>query len=78
MSSRPAAAASMPMRLAGSIDTGSDAQGYHFEAGVGSLNQAYDLSGGLGGISTGNGGDVTLIAGGNVMSVLPTVNGYYL
>jgi filamentous hemagglutinin family protein len=62
--------------LAGNIDTGSDAQGYHFEAGVGSLDQAYDLSGGLGGISTGNGGDVTLVAGGNVTSVLPTVNGY--
>jgi filamentous hemagglutinin family protein len=57
--------------LAGNIDTGSDAQGYHFESGVDSLNQAYDFSQGLGGISTAAGGDVTLIAGGNVTSYLP-------
>jgi filamentous hemagglutinin family protein len=62
--------------LAGNIDTGSDAAGYVFESGVDSLNQAYDLSGGLGGISTAAGGDVTLIAGGDVTSVLPGVNGY--
>lgn len=62
--------------LAGNIDTGSDAQGYHFESAVGSLSEAYDLSGGLGGISTANGGDVTLIAGGNVTSVLPTAGGF--
>jgi filamentous hemagglutinin family protein len=62
--------------LAGNIDTGSDARGYHFESAVSSLDQAYDLSGGLGGISTAAGGDVTLIAGGDVTSVLPGVNGY--
>src|SRR5208283_5697991 len=44
--------------LEGSIDTGSDAQGYHFESSASSLGTAYDLSGGvagqtsLGGIST--------------------------
>jgi filamentous hemagglutinin family protein len=63
--------------LKGNINTGSDAQGYHFNTHVGSLGQAYDLSDGLGGISTAAGGDVTLIAGGNVSSVLPTLNGYY-
>jgi filamentous hemagglutinin family protein len=63
--------------LAGNIDTGSDAVGYVFESAVSSLDQAYDLSGGLGGISTGAGGDVTLIAGGNVTSVSPAVNGYF-
>jgi filamentous hemagglutinin family protein len=62
--------------LAGNIDTGSDAQGYYFESAVSSLDQAYDLSDGLGGVGTAGGGDVTLIAGGNVASVLPTVNGY--
>ena len=62
--------------LAGNIDTGSDALGYNFESAVSSLDQAYDLSVGLGGISTAAGGDVTLIAGGDVTSVLPGVNGY--
>jgi hypothetical protein len=57
--------------LAGSIDTGSDAQGYVFANSASSLNAAYNLSGGLGGISTMAGGDVTLIAGGDVTSVLP-------
>ena len=57
--------------LAGNIDTGSDAQGYFFKANASSLSQAYNLSDGLGGISTAAGGDVTLIAGGNVTSVLP-------
>ena len=57
--------------LAGSIDTGSDAQGYLFSSGVNSLSQAYNLNDGLGGISTAAGGDVTLMAGGNVSSVLP-------
>jgi filamentous hemagglutinin family protein len=61
--------------LAGSIDTGSYAHGYHFNGGN-SLGTAYDLNGGvsqitLGGISTAAGGDVTLIAGGNVTSFLP-------
>ncbi|MGA3284025.1 MAG: filamentous hemagglutinin N-terminal domain-containing protein [Verrucomicrobiota bacterium] len=64
--------------LAGNIDTGSDAQGYYFDTygTATSLSQAYNLSDGLGGISTAAGGDVTLIAGGNVTSVLPVnVNG---
>jgi filamentous hemagglutinin family protein len=63
--------------LAGNIDTGSDAQGYFFESGAGSLNEAYDLSDGLGGISTAAGGDVSLTAGGDVTSVLPGVNGFF-
>jgi filamentous hemagglutinin family protein len=57
--------------LAGNIDTGSDAQGYFFESDAASLAGAYDLSDGLGGISTAAGGDVNLMAGGNVTSVLP-------
>jgi hypothetical protein len=43
--------------LKGNIDTGSDAHGYTFETGVSSLDQAYDFSDGLGGISTAAGGD---------------------
>ena len=62
--------------LAGNIDTGSDAQGYHFESGADSLDDAYDLSGGLGGISTAAGGNVNLTAGGNVTSILPANNGF--
>jgi len=64
--------------LAGNIDTGSDAQGYYFSIGsVSSLSAAYNLSDGLSGISTEAGGDVTLIAGGNVTSVLPGSGVYY-
>jgi len=64
--------------LAGNIDTGSDAQGYYFSIGsVNTLSAAYNLSDGLGGISTEAGGNVTLIAGGNVTSVLPGNGGYY-
>jgi filamentous hemagglutinin family protein len=64
--------------LKGNIDTGSDAQGYYFSIGsVNSLSQAYNLSDGLGGISTEAGGDVTLIAGGDVKSVLPGNGVYY-
>ena len=63
--------------LAGNIDTGSDAQGYHFVSNVGFLSAAYNLQNGLGGISTAAGGDVTLIAGGNVTSVLPGKGVYY-
>ena len=67
--------------IAGSIDTGSDAQGYHFNANAGTLAKAYDVNGGvgqvtLGGISTAAGGNVTLTAGGDVTSVLPG-NGHY-
>ncbi|HTY89318.1 MAG TPA: filamentous hemagglutinin N-terminal domain-containing protein [Candidatus Acidoferrum sp.] len=60
--------------LAGNIDTGDYAQGYHFDSGTG---PAYDLNSGLGGISTAAGGDVTLIAGGNVTSLLPGKGTYY-
>ena len=67
----------MAHALAGSIDTGSDAEGYHFENVANSLSTAYDLSDGLGGISTAAGGNVTLMAGGNVTSVLPGFGGYY-
>src|ERR1035437_4944403 len=63
--------------LSGNIDTGSDAQGYHFELGAATIASAYDLSDGLGGISTAAGGDVNLTAGGNVTSVLPANRGYY-
>jgi filamentous hemagglutinin family protein len=63
--------------LAGSVDTGSDAQGYYFSSSASSLSQAYNLQDGLGGISTEAGGDVTLIAGGNVTSVLPGKGVYY-
>ena len=63
--------------LTGNIDAGSDAQGYHFTSSASSLDNAYNLSGGLGGISTAAGGDVSLIAGGNVSTVLPGNKGYY-
>ncbi|MFZ0828466.1 MAG: hypothetical protein WAO02_13685, partial [Verrucomicrobiia bacterium] len=63
--------------LKGKIDTGDYAQGYHFNSGASSLSTAYDLSDGLGGISTAAGGDVTLIAGGDVTSVLPGFGSYY-
>jgi filamentous hemagglutinin family protein len=63
--------------LSGNIDTGSDAQGYHFISNVGSLSAAYNLSDGLGGISTEAGGDVNLTAGGDVTSVLPGKGVYY-
>ena len=56
--------------LAGSIYTGSDAQGYYFEPNASSIATAYDLGSGsnvkLGGISTAAGGDVNLTAGGSV------------
>ncbi len=63
--------------LFGSIDTGSDAQGYHFTSNAGSLSQAYNLSDGLGGIGTEAGGNVNLTAGGDVTSVLPANRGFY-
>ncbi len=65
----------MAHALTGSIDTGSDPQGYHFNRNAGSLDNAYTVSQNLGGISTETGGDVTLIAGGNVTSILPGRNG---
>ncbi|MGD0743794.1 MAG: filamentous hemagglutinin N-terminal domain-containing protein [Verrucomicrobiota bacterium] len=63
--------------LAGSIDTGSDAQGYHFVNNAASLGAAYNLNNGLGGISTAGSGSVTLVAGGNVTSVLPGKGAFY-
>jgi filamentous hemagglutinin family protein len=63
--------------LAGNIDTGSDAQGYHFVPNATTIGNAYNLSHGLGGISTAAGGDVNLTAGGNVTSILPGNKGYY-
>jgi len=60
--------------LAGNIDTGSDAQGYAASSST-SLNYPYSLADGLGGISTGAGGNVSLTAGGNVTSVLPIGTG---
>jgi len=61
--------------LKGNIDTGSDAQGYHFNTSANSFSSAYDLSKGLGGISTAAGGNVNLTAGGNVTTVLPISSG---
>ncbi|MDD5138774.1 MAG: filamentous hemagglutinin N-terminal domain-containing protein [Verrucomicrobiales bacterium] len=63
--------------LAGNIGCGTFAQGCTFKNSATSIDKAYDLSGGLGGISTVAGGDVNLIAGGNVTSVLPGNKGYY-
>jgi len=63
--------------IAGNIDTGSDAQGYHFVNSAGSPGAAYNLQNGLGGISTAAGGNITLVAGGNVTSVLPGKGVYY-
>jgi hypothetical protein len=63
--------------LAGNIDSGSDAQGYHFISNAHSLGAAYNFQDGLGGISTEAGGNVTLIAGGNVTSILPGKGSYY-
>jgi filamentous hemagglutinin family protein len=61
--------------LTGNIDCGSDAQGYYFVPNASSLANAYNLSHGLGGISTEAGGDVNLTAGGNVTSILQGVSG---
>jgi filamentous hemagglutinin family protein len=63
--------------LTGNINTGSAAQGYFFKPNATTIGQAYDLSHGLGGISTAAGGDVNLTAGGNVASVLPGNKGYF-
>jgi len=61
--------------LAGNIDTGSNPQGYIFTS-ADSAGQGYFIapSVGVGGISTCAGGDLNLTAGGNVTSVLPTIN----
>jgi filamentous hemagglutinin family protein len=63
--------------LTGNIDTGSDAQGYTFVPNATTIGTAYNLSHGLGGISTMAGGDVNLTAGGNISSVLPGKKGYF-
>ena len=63
--------------LTGSIDTGSSGQGYAFKLNASSILTAYDLSHGLGGISTMAGGDVNLTAGGNISSVLPGKKGFF-
>ena len=64
--------------LAGSIDTGSYAQGYIIQP-ASSASQGYiiDSGYGIGGISTLAGGNVNLTAGSDVTSVLPANNGYY-
>jgi filamentous hemagglutinin family protein len=57
--------------LSGTIITGGDPQGYHINPGATTIGAAYDLSHGLGGISTAAGGSVSLTAGGDVSSYLP-------
>ena len=54
--------------LSGDINTGSNAKGYVFSTS----SLGYTPSINLGGISTTAGGDVTLTAGGNIYSFLPT------
>ena len=57
--------------VAGSINTGTSTAGYVFvPTGVG-----YEVNPGLGGISTAAGGNVTLNAGKDIVSYLPTGNG---
>ena len=63
--------------LKGNIDTGSSGQGYYFVPNASTIADAYNLSHGLGGISTMAGGSVNLTAGGNVTSVLPGNKGYF-
>lgn len=55
--------------VGGSINTGTKANGYQF------LPTGYQVSSDLGGISTANGGDVTLTAGLDVISYLPIAGG---
>jgi len=64
--------------LAGSIDTGGNAQGYLYRSASSSVG-GYSISTGLGigGISTTAGGDVNLTAGKDVSSILPGKDGYY-
>ncbi len=63
--------------LKGNINTGSSGQGYFFNQNATTLDTAYDLSHGLGGMSTMAGGDVNLTAGGDIFSVLPGKKGYF-
>ena len=61
--------------LSGNIDTGGYAQGYVYQTPDLGAPYTIDPSLSVGGISTAAGGDVTLIAGGNVQSILPAANG---
>jgi filamentous hemagglutinin family protein len=56
--------------LAGSVNTGTDAYGYDFYP-AGAYPTYYVVDSGLGGISTANGGNVTINAGLDVVSYLP-------
>jgi filamentous hemagglutinin family protein len=55
--------------LSGSINTGTSANGFDF------LNGGYAVDANLGGISTANGGNVTLTAGQDIISFLPAPGG---
>ena len=55
--------------VAGSINTGTKANGFLF------LSTGYSVSSDLGGISTANGGDVSLTAGQDILSFLPFAGG---
>jgi len=57
--------------LSGTIITGTDPIGYYFNPNATTIGSAYDLSHGLGGISTAAGGNLSLVAGGDVISYLP-------
>ena len=57
--------------LAGTINTGTRPDGFQFSA----RGNGYDASPTVGGISTAAGGDVTLTAGKDVVSYLPTLSG---
>jgi filamentous hemagglutinin family protein len=63
--------------LTGDIDAGSDAQAYVFVHNATTPAAAYNVSGGLGGITTAAGGNLNLTAGGNVTTVLPAAAGQY-
>jgi filamentous hemagglutinin family protein len=58
--------------LAGSVNTGTAAAGYLFQDASPASGQMYSVSPQLGGISTAAGGDVTITAGQNVTSFLPS------
>ena len=62
--------------LLGNIDTGAVNRGYSFRSAA-SASQGYYVRSYVGGISTLAGGDVNLTAGGNVTSLLPSMDGYY-
>ena len=56
----------------GDVNTGGNAQGFTYNKTPGSYGNFYTPSTSLGGISTAAGGNVTISAGGNVISFLPT------